>query len=341
MTTGNHNTIATTFAEFQAGMQLYAKPAERDLAEWLWGFYVNVLNKSAAALKAESGLSAEEINALFRTALDGFSEKARADVFRAVAALRSRTTRNIPLVLTAVTRRILDTLDYCRDHQTMTYICGPTGRGKTYTAEFWAEKNNHGRTHLVRCPSSCSRATLVKVIADSFGVSRTGSVADREQLLFRAVNRRHVLIIDEAGHLLNQAGTRSPIEFLRDLHDITGCGVCMIFTDVYLPEFTQGKNRDYFEQFIGRIEYPLEIPKLVRKDEIRSIVRAFVPEADKEFLDLAMSEARGRKGKLRTLFRDLTTAKGLAESKGQVMNYDHFADAVAFREEKGAWTEDY
>ena len=66
-----------------------------------------------------------------------------------------------------------------------------------------------------------------------------------------------------------------------------------------------------------------------------------MPEADKEFLDLAMSEARGRKGKLRTLFRDLTTAKGLAESKGQVMNYDHFADAVAFREEKGAWTEDY
>ena len=339
--TGNHQTIATNFVEFQRGMQLYRKPAERDLAEWLWGYYVNVLDKSAALLKQESGLDASEINALFRTALDGYTEAQRKDIFQAIKAMRSRTARNLPLVLTAVTRRILDTLDYCRDHQTMTYICGPTGRGKTYTAEYWTEKNNHGRTHLVRCPSSCSRATLVKLIADSFGVSRTGSVADREQMLFRAVNRRHVLIIDEAGHLLNQAGSRSPIEFLRDLHDITGCGICMIFTDVYLPEFTLGKNRDYFEQFVGRIEYPLEIPKTVRRDEIRAIVRSFVPDADKQFLDLAMSEASGRKGKLRTLFRDLTTAKDYAESKGQVMGFKHFADAVEFREDKGAWTEDY
>ena len=339
--TGNHQTIATNFVEFQRGMQLYRKPAERDLAEWLWGYYVNVLDKSAALLKQESGLDASEINALFRTALDGYTEAQRKEIFQAIKAMRSRTARNLPLVLTAVTRRILDTLDYCRDHQTMTYICGPTGRGKTYTAEYWAEKSNHGRTHLVRCPSSCSRATLVKLIADSFGVSRTGSVADREQMLFRAVNRRHVLIIDEAGHLLHQSGTKSPIEFLRDLHDITGCGVAMIFTDVYLPEFVTGRNSAYLEQFIGRIEYPVEIPKVVRKDEVKSIVRAFVPDAGPDFMRLAAAEAKGRKGRLRALFRDLTTAKEFAESRGEQLSFVHFQMAVKLREEKGAFPEDY
>lgn len=340
MTNGNHNTIATTFAEFQAGIRLYRDPRERDLAEWLWGYYVNVLGKSAAALKAETGLEADEINDLFRTALEGRSESAREKIFRAVRTLRGRAARHIPLIRTTVTQRILDCLDYCRDNQTMTYICGPTGRGKTYTAQYWAEQNNHGRTHMVRCPSSCARGTLVKLIADSFGVSRTGSIADREQTLFRAVSDRNVLIIDEAGHLMQQTGSRSPIEFLRDLHDITGCGVAMIFTDVYIKEFTLGRNKDYFEQFVGRIEYPVEIPKTVRRDEIKAIVRAFVPDADAKFLNLAASEARGRNGKLRTLFRDLTTAKGYAESMGQEMAYPHFEEAVHLREDNGAFPED-
>ena len=340
-TGGHHQTIATNFSEFQAGIQLYTNPAERDMAEWLWGYYVNVLNKSGAALKSESGLTGEELNALFRTALDGFTEEAKEDIFRAISALRNRAARHLPLIRTTVTQRILDCLDYCRDHQTMTYICGPTGRGKTYTAEYWAEKNNHGRTHMVRVPSCCPRGMLVKMIAEAFGVSRTGSVGDREQMLFRAVNRRHVLIIDEAGHLLNQAGSKSPIEFLRDLHDITGCGVAMIFTDVYLPEFVTGKNSAYLEQFIGRIEYPVEIPRVVRKDEVKSIVRAFVPDAGPEFMRLAAAEAKGRKGRLRALFRDLTTAKEFAESRGEQLSFVHFQMAVKLREEKGAFPEDY
>lgn len=339
--TGNHNTIATTFADFQAGMRLYRNPAERDLAEWLWGYYVNVLGKSAAELKKETGLESAAINALFASGLDGYDDAAKETVWKAVATLRSRAARHLPLILTTVTQRILDCLDHCRDFNTMTYICGPTGRGKTYTAEYWAQLNNHGRTRLVRCPSSCARGTLVKLIADSFGVSRTGSIADREQALFRAVSSRNVLIIDEAGHLLQQTGSRSPIEFLRDLHDITGCGVAMIFTDVYIPELTMGRNRDYFEQFVGRIEYPVEIPKNVRRDEVRRIVRTFVPDADEEFVTFALAQARGLKGRLRTLFRDLTTARGFAESKGEPMSFRHFKKAVKLRTDNGAFPGDY
>ena len=341
MTTGNHNTLATTFAEFQAGMKLYRDPGERDLAEWLWGYYVNVLGKSAAALKNETGLESTEINSLFAHGLEGFDEAAKERIWKAVATLRGRAARHIPLILTTVTQRILDCLDHCRDYQTMTYICGPTGRGKTYTAEVWAQQNNHGRTRLVRCPSSCARGTLVKLIADSFGVSRTGSIADREQTLFHAVSARNVLIIDEAGHLLQQTGSRSPIEFLRDLHDITGCGVAMIFTDVYVKEFTMGHNRDYFEQFVGRIEYPVEIPQNVRRDEVRRIVRTFVPDADEEFVTFALAQARGLKGRLRTLFRDLTTARGFAADRGEVMGFRHFKKAVKLRTDNGAFPGDY
>lgn len=327
-----------SFERFQESLK-FLTPEDRDRVEWLWGYFCNVLNKSKSALEQESGLRGGELRSLFEgVALTG---EQHDELMSAIDNLIRRIRKSRPLVRTVVTERILDALDYCRDNSTMVYISGPTGRGKTYTAEYWTAQNNHGRTKLIRVPSDCTRRTLVTLLAKSCGISAVGSTADRELQLQKHLSPRNVIIIDEAGHLLGKSGRPGgPIELLRDLHDICKCGVCLIFTDVYLNEMKRGKNADYFEQFLGRLEFPVEIPTIPRRDEVRGVIRSFLPEADERTIDYALSLARARDGKLRTLFKDLYRAEEFARSKNRAMSLTDLQMMVKFRKSGGAWPED-
>ena len=331
--------LQVSFELYEEGIQFFTEE-EREAVEYLWGYYVNVLNKDGDALSREINIGRSELTNLFQGGRMLMGSN-RSVIFEAIAALRQRNKKSMPLVRTITANRIIDTLDYARDEQAMTYISGTTGRGKTLTAQYWATQNNHGRTHYIRIPSDCTRRSLVLLLAASFGISSSGNISDKELTLSRHINSRHVLIIDEAGHLLSKSGRpRGPIEFIRDLHDQTHCGVCLIFTDVYLAEIKRGRNAAYFEQFLGRLECPCEIPQAVRKDEVRSIVKAFAPDAGENFVEYALEVARGRDGKLRTLFKDFYRARDFAHERGEKLSLQTLKKMVAFRKSGGLWPED-
>ena len=313
-------------------------PEDQERMNWLWGYLHNVLNRSKSRLIAELGQEWEDIK---RYLAGGLPDYKYTDMVEAIDSLIRRAARQKPLVSTIVTERIIEALDYCRDYSAMIYVSGPTGRGKTYTAEYWAAQNNHGRTRYVRVPSDCSRRTLVFTLCRACGVSARGNTADMEANLHKALTPRNVLILDEAGHLLSRSGRPGgAIELVRDLHDICGCGVALIFTDVYLREVKRGANADYFEQFLGRLEFPVEIEKQPRRDEVRAVLRAFIENPDEALVTLALDAARARDGKLRTLFKDLTRASEFAKNKGHSMTRADLQLAIKWRKSTGAWPED-
>lgn len=311
---------------------------DQDRMNWLWGYLHNVLNRSRTRLIAELGQEWEDV----RHYLSGdLAEPKHADMVEAIESLMRRAARQKPLVSTIVTERIIEALDYCRDYSAMIYVSGPTGRGKTCAAEYWTAQNNHGRTRYVRIPSDCSRRTLVFTLCRACGVSARGNTADMEANLHKALTPRNVLILDEAGHLLSRSGRPGgAIELVRDLHDICGCGVALIFTDVYLREVKRGANADYFEQFLGRLEFPVEIEKQPRRDEVRAVLCAFIENPDESLVSLALDAARARDGKLRTLFKDLTRASEFARGKGRALTRADFQLAIKWRKSTGAWPED-
>ena len=320
----------------KAGTAVYEE-REQELLEWLWGYAFEELRGSKNALIKAVGMEWKPIHNAFTGQLNAIGSFCAR-----IEDVKKRMVNSLKLIDTVVTRRVQEALDYARDKHAMVTVAGPTGRGKTLTARYWARNNNHGRSKYIRVPSGCSRVTLVQELCRACGISVNGKKTNLlEARLRSAFGPRNVLIVDEAGHLMPRTGkSTNAIELLRDLHDICGCGVCMIFTDVYVSEMKHGSLADYFEQYLGRIKLEINIPKKVTEDEINSILAVYHPDGTPplKLFSFALVTARDRDGKLRTLFEDLDRAKAWAKSQGRSnINFDDLKTAVDWRKSGGVW----
>ncbi len=215
---------------FRVGIRRYGE-AEQELLEWLWGYTFDVLGNSKTELCRQLGYDYDFIYDVFTGRYDGDLETFCA----AISQLKGRAAQKMPLVETVVVKRLIEAFDYAAKFSAMISICGPTGRGKTYTAKYWARNHNHGRTRYIRVPSGCTRRQIVTMLCASCGIGVNGhKTPELEARLFKAFTPRNVIIVDEAGHLLPKASSNgtSASDLLRDLHDLGGCAVAMIFPDV-------------------------------------------------------------------------------------------------------------
>ena len=320
---------------FRVGTRRYEQKVQ-DSLEWLWGYAHDILQGSKSALEKETGITFDRLYKAFTGREDGDM----TSLCEMIEQLRIRVGKQMPLVNTIVTKRITEALDYARDYAAMVMIKGPTGRGKTYTAQHWARLNNHGQTRYVRASSGCTRKAFVMMLCQSCGIGINGKkCSELEMRLFRAFTPRNTIIVDEAGHMMPGIGgsSTSAIEFIRDLHDICGCAVVMIFTDVYLDEMRHGRLANYFEQFIGRIKFELAIPKEVLRDEVLAVVKSFNRRPDAALVNLALNLSRQRDGKLRTLFEDLKRANSFAAEKERELTAADLQLAADWRKSGGLW----
>ena len=321
---------------FRTGIRRYTDE-EQELLEWLWGYTFDVLGNSKIELQRALGYEWPFVYGVFTGSYDG----EMGAFCNAIRELRQRADEKMPLVKTVVTERIIAALDYARDWSAMVTITGPTGRGKSYTAQYWARMNNHGRTRFIRVPCGCSRRQLATELAQKSGIGSAGVKKDiLERRLFSAFTARNVIIVDEAGFLLPRSGRADALELLRDLHDKCGCAIAMIFTDVYLKEINNGPMADYFEQFRGRIKYGVPIPNRIFRGEVEAAVKAFTKEPSRSLIEYAYTTTQARDGKLRTLYEDLRRAKDFAMQQNRQLALGDLKAAVEWRKSGGVWPEE-
>lgn len=336
-----YDAITIDQGTFRDAIKKYSQEEQAQL-EWLLEYANDTLGGSRRELERAVGYE----YVLLKRVFEGHDRSPLTHLMEAISRLRAVTNNKRPLIDTIVTRRITEALDYARDYSAMVTVTGPTGRGKSYTALDWAQRNNPehtacGRTVYLRTPSGCTPRTLLGQLCKMRGIGSVGrSVGELQQGLMRTLSPRNVLIFDEAGFLLPSGHrTAGAIELVRDIHDICQCGVALILTDVYLRDIKSGANADFFEQFFGRIMYSVNIPDKIFRSEIAEICKVFVPDPDDKFINYAHATASARDGKLRTLFEDLRRAVAFARQGGRKPSITDLKTAVAWRKSGGDWSE--
>ena len=339
--TMSRDTINIPDNVLQRSILAYSQQDQDDL-QWLFSYATQELGNSRDRLcefmQADWSTIFRVATGSYPASIANFMENVR-DMKRRV----NETVAESDFVETMVSRKIFDVLDYALagdiNGGKIVLISGSSRRGKTRIIKEWCRRNNHGKSVYVDAPESGGMRALLYEIAGACRVNRSRKTTDLRERIIESFHRRRILIIDEIARLMP---TRREIkitemEFLRRLHDTTGCAIALCATPVFEHMIDTSRMQDYLEQLVGRIAEPLKIPEKVYRDECRAFLKAFgADRADTPLLDLTHQIANST-GKLGILFELLNQAAALAKSTGVPLSHAHLSAAYKRRSNKFAW----
>ncbi|OGV75493.1 MAG: hypothetical protein A3K18_13480 [Lentisphaerae bacterium RIFOXYA12_64_32] len=333
---GDHMNIPRP--EILAGIAGYSQDDQDDLL-WLHGYALDMLHGSRSALVDWLQIDWTTITRIWRG-------KYEADIAKVMAKIRhqrrkAELAQDAGFIETVTVRKIFDALDAVRETNVIALISGASGRSKSHAAKEWVRRNNHGRAYYVDCPVTGGLRALLDEIAARTGVGRSKNNADLCDILSRSFDYRHTLIFDEVARLLPaRSNSIVPIEFLRRLHDTTGCGLVLVATEVFPREMRGGRLSSWFEQLLGRLEIPLHIPDRVTRREVAEICAAFCKgDPEPELINMALDIAN-KPGRVRRLFTLLRHAATIAASRRTALGAVHFAAARDKQANINVWPQD-
>ena len=231
---------------------------------------------------------------------------------------------------TRITRLVTGGLIYAMANNSITKITGESRQGKTASAKWWRDQNNHGRTVFVTAPAYGGSRALLKEIAVTLGVNRNTGTTNMHESILKAFNENRMLIVDEAHRLLPRSRAGDPVllEILRDIHDRTGCGLALLTT----RRFDEGiANTEYqYEQVLGRIGMPVQLPREFEWADISPIVDQYAghlaTDLKKELLRIA-----NQPGRLGILCETLKFASRIAAKQSKPVTGETIKTAIATR----------
>ncbi len=116
------------------------------------------------------------------------------------------------------------------------------------------------------------------------------------------------------------------IEILREIYDVTGCGLVLCGTDVLSAEITRGKMAPMLSQMTRRGVSEVYLPSVPLPEDADAIAEAY-----------GLPPARGAAGDLQNqilthhglgkLIKFLQAATRLAANQGKPMGWEHFLQA--------------
>jgi DNA transposition AAA+ family ATPase len=231
---------------------------------------------------------------------------------------------------TRITRLVTGGLSYALANNSITRITGESRMGKTASAKYWRDQNNHGRTVFVTAPAYGGGKALLKEIATCLGINKNISTTQMHDAILRAFNANRMLIVDEAHRLLPNDYRSNPVlvEILRDIHDRTGCGLALLTTERF--NRSMEKSTYQYEQILGRIGMPVQLPRELIWQDIKPIADQYVTgtptDLQSELLKIANSP-----GRLGILCEILKFASRIAEKTKTDLNADSIRTAIKTR----------
>lgn len=267
-------------------------------------------------------------NGTYEANLENFCSK--VVTYKRIAEERS-SYKQAFFVETTVSKKVFQICHAARISQTVAWIFGDSQIGKTVALEEYTRRNNHGQTIYVRLPASAGVQLLAKEIARACHVSQDSCFEKIRHRVIGAIDHNMLLIIDELHQVFTSYHAASQIkviEFLREIHDRTQCGLVLCGTHVLKREIEEGKLSLVLEQMRRRGTLRLELSSRPGKRDVTRIAAGFdlPPPGDREIViirDMVCTSGLGM------FVKFLQAGNALADRAGQQMTWDHFVDAYS------------
>lgn len=207
---------------------------------------------------------------------------------------------------TAAAADIEDALAYAQATGDIVLIHGPSGRGKTRTAEHYRAAHT-GVHYLEATPAMTTMAGLLAAVAEAIGEpGEMRSAREAERLVIRNLRGRGaLLVIDEADYL-----RASLLDELCSIRNKSGCGLALIGYDSVRMTVAR------CPKVIGRVGMRVDLRVLPAADVAAIAAGPLGRRPGKAEVKALVKAARG-KGGLHTLRRVLTEAWKLAQTEGR------------------------
>lgn len=243
------------------------KKATQAQADVVWWYFAYCKEEGFSLNRASFELGYENTTTLFRVftctygaKLDNVCEKILR--FKKLKTVRGNIN-DMPFVETSVARRIMDACEAAFVTQSVAMIWSDTQTGKTYALEEYARRNNHGTTKYVRLPSKAGIQIVAKEIATACYVSKDSSYEGLRERILKAINHTNLLVVDEIQEAFicyQKTSAIAVIEFLREIHDLTKCGLVLCMNNLGRENFSTGKLAPVLKQMEKRGPIKVRLP---------------------------------------------------------------------------------
>lgn len=311
-------------------------PDQREILSW-WFYHSKEEDLSLTTLARQAGVNKSSLSRAF----NGTYGAELASLCKTLEAAKDNLTAAVPnpdFIMTSLAKQMWEIFDTTRSLETVMFLWGVKGIGKTECSKEYKRTHNHGRTHYYRCSPALTFGQFVASLAKAMNISskRHSHLRLRDKIISVLAAGNRLLIIDELHELFlekprSRAETAVMIcEFIREIYDRAGCGVVLIGTRALVSQFLEGDNAEALEQLLDRGLDPVELPSKPTREDAAALVRHFGlsgPDPAQEPKAAEIVQAIFRQSGLRKLTIHLRAGARRAAKAREPYSWSHFVAA--------------
>ena len=257
------------------------------------------LDSIAAALKKPGTTNPYSSDSVYQAMTGRRSDGSLRNFLSSVRVFRSlteerKTVLSVPFVTTNLTKKISAICETARLMGTVQLVIGESHSGKTTALQECARQSNperslySGNIVYLRIPAGASRSQCMHILCRQLRIPTTGPIFMMAERIIEYFDDQMCLIVDEA-HQLVTGGKNSLVvlEFFREIHDITNCGLVLSATPVWAKEAQRPEIMFIIKQIINRHLIYAKLPDKPTKSNLNDFAKAAgLKPATAEALDL-------------------------------------------------------
>lgn len=228
-----------------------------------------------------------------------------------------------PVVETSVITEIRKICDLTRSSCTISLIHGKNQTGKTLGLTTYRDHNNHGRTIYVRMRVGAGRTAFSHDLCSACGISVKNNFNEQRDRIIGYFDSQTLLIVDEMHQAFLGKLRLATIEFIREIHDLSKCGVVLCGTEVFVNALGDLKHKEFLGQLANRGIARLYVPTRPKRSDLAAVMGAYgldAPHGEARRIVEAIAAEQG----IGRVTKYLRMARAVAMKKQEEISWDYF-----------------